>query len=97
MWSIAMLNKTSSSTADEDEDDKRHLRHKGKKKEDGAGGGGDGSIASETMWCHLEQYYNDDLLDKFAEFGINSVRIPVGHLGHCWACFCFSFIIFYTS
>jgi len=35
--------------------------------------------AFDAMWCHLEGYYTDALLDEFAEFGINSVRVPVGY------------------
>jgi len=35
--------------------------------------------AFDTMWCHMDKYYDDELLDKFAEYGINSVRVPVGY------------------
>ena len=87
MWSIAMLNKTSEPEEAEEgaDEDRRNLRHKRRK----SVGTGDAGIASETMWCHLEEYYNDELLDKFAEFGINSVRIPVGFLGCLGADFLF--------
>lgn len=35
--------------------------------------------ASKILWCHMDKYYTDAILDEFAEFGINSVRIPVGY------------------
>jgi len=77
MWSIALLNKTSEPEEVEegDDEDRRNLRHKRRK----SVGTADAGIASDAMWCHLEEYYNDELLDKFAEFGINSVRVPVGY------------------
>jgi len=37
------------------------------------------TLASETLWCHMDKYYSDATLDKFAEFGINSVRVPLGY------------------
>lgn len=37
------------------------------------------SSGFETLWCHMDKYYTDDTLDKFAEFGINSVRVPLGY------------------
>ena len=36
-------------------------------------------LAFETLWCHMDKYYTDSMLDEFAEFGINSVRVPLGY------------------
>ena len=37
------------------------------------------TLAAETLWCHMDNYYTDAMLDEFAEFGINSVRVPLGY------------------
>mmetsp|Transcript_136784 Transcript_136784/g.354778 ORF Transcript_136784/g.354778 Transcript_136784/m.354778 type:complete len:576 (-) Transcript_136784:77-1804(-) len=67
MWSEAMMN------ASANDDDNDH-RLRGRPSYDRMY-----ETAFDTMWCHLEEYYNDALLDEFAEYGINSVRVPVGY------------------
>lgn len=40
---------------------------------------GERETAYATMDCHLKQFYSDADLDAFADFGITSVRLPVGY------------------
>ena len=54
------------------------------------------SFGSPAVEQHL-RYYNDDLLDKFAEFGINSVRVPIGHLGKAFSAFGFCSVLRWVS
>ncbi|CAJ1410694.1 unnamed protein product [Effrenium voratum] len=40
---------------------------------------GSDRLAVDTMWCHMDKYYTDEMLDEFASFGINSARVPLGY------------------
>lgn len=66
MWSTAMMN------ASAGQHDGRHHNLRGEHDRLY-------QTAFDAMWCHMDQYYNDELLDQFAEYGINSVRVPVGY------------------